>query len=242
MLNFETRNLIEWIRRVSWWYDHQQEGHLSSELIHVYNAEHFGESLAKSGGKRDPGKIDTIVAHVTGVRGGFGAMKKNVARLAQEYPKQFERLTAKQRAVAERFHFQTPYHTVGMRDCFVMHNRDYNLRTYHAGPHGNAFSSVCLMDCHPDEVLTVREVFTARKALAASFYKLKGFGNTGRRIRVITHAQVASKRRRGNDPGEFMYQNVIIPVCEYPEFKGQLYYDPYYSAGQGEDVTRWLPK
>jgi hypothetical protein len=228
------RSLTERLLKASWWYESgaPETAWYDGKPIPTYNLDVMGPSNAKASDiLRNPAKINTIVVHVTGVRGGFGVSKSRVKHWeSADPPRGLEQLSAKSLALAERFRFNVPYHTVGTRRGMVFQSRDMRQRTYHAGPHGNAYVGCCLMDCHPNEDLSVTDIITAKAALYDCYLELTSFGDPRREITVIAHAQVASPARRGNDPGAQMWRKVVRPVCEQVP---SLTADEYFTAGKG---------
>lgn len=233
------RSLTERLLKLSWWYESgaPETAWYDGKPIPTYNLDVMGPSTAKAADSlRDPADINTIVVHVTGVRGGFGVSKSRVKHWqSADPPSGLEGLSAKSLALAERFHFNVPYHTVGTRRGFVLQSRDMHQRTWHAGPHGNDYVGCCLMDCHPAEKLSATDILTARAALYDCWLQLTDYGDPKREVRVIAHAQVSDPRRRGNDPGATMWQQVVRPVCnEVPT----LTTDEFFTAGKGR-VIQW---
>jgi len=238
-MSFRMRSMYERLLKLSWWYRAGEPNvqWYDGKPIPTYNLESMGPSAKKAAaGRRNPADISTIVVHVTGVRGGFGVSKSRVRHWESASPPSgLERLSPESLALAERFRFNVPYHTVGTRRGMVFQSRNMAQRTYHAGPYGNAYVGCCLMDCHPDEKLSVTDFITAKAALYDCYLDLTSYGDPRRGVSVIAHSQVASPARRGNDPGAQMWQKVVRPVCEQVP---ALTADEFFTAGKGR-VIQW---
>lgn len=184
---------------------------------------------------RDPSQVDTIVAHVTGVRGGFGVVSRRVTHWQAEAA--LRGLDPRDLARFERIR-GTPYHGLGLRTLHALRNRDLAQRSYHGGPAGNHGVGFAL-DMHPDEEMSEEFAQTGRFALIDLAWRLQDAGAKPP-FRIIAHRQVEPPNRRGNDPGARPWRHVFLPAAtEHPDL---LWLDLDHAANGGLPIPRsWDP-
>jgi hypothetical protein len=205
---------------------------------------------------RSEANLDTIVAHVTAVRGGFGVAKKRLAywrkflesgtlilnngdtgnlgfRLYLDVTKNAKSIEDACRVLAlcERFK-NTPYHTLASRVVGTVRNHPLFRYSHHAGK-GN-FGVGFGIDCAPDEDLSEDFIEIGQNALLNTILSIQEH-SVMPRIRILPHRAFSANRT--GDPGARIWQRVICPVVEATE---GVYIDYEAKYGSGLPVpTTW---
>ncbi len=198
----------------------------------------------RSPGIRDVSKLDTIVGHVTDVRGGFGVQKwgpdgwrtwekrlhsGGTPGMPGERLSLLEDLKvalgdisdhemAKALALCSRY-AQTPYHYIASRKLGVVQNRPLEHRTWAANA-GNVGVSIAV-DCHHREVISEDLAAIGMSALYCLIDDLDIEG--ARALRYTVHGQW--KRSRWNDTHEEAHLKVFKPEIERLDSLNGLGYD-----------------
>lgn len=177
---------------------------------------------------------NTIVVHITAVRGGFGVSRRAVKRwrdaletrslglptgllcqlqvaglVSSTQPRAFDPdALAHRLALWERYR-STPYHMIAAPNGDAVANRDLCQRTYHgnAGNYGVGFA----VDCGPGEALSEMFVSTAQHALRKLVLRMSIRAGNMPEVRIVSHRQYSASRRQ--DPGAEVWRQVVLPVA-----------------------------
>lgn len=183
---------------------------------------------------RNLDELDLIVAHVTGVRSGFGVMKAAVQRWRKSldaglgaYPLLRAQLEvagalddlddlARRLATWERYR-ETPYHQIGSQIGDVLANRDIGQVSWHGNGDAKQGGNVGVgfaLDCHPAEMIGEWLVATGHASLKVLAGRVLKVSAKARRdgIRVAPHR--AFSKDRGIDTDAVVWRKVILPVVE----------------------------
>lgn len=218
------------------------------------------ENRKRLAGERDVSQIDTIVGHVTDVRGGFGVQKWGpdgwhtwakrlrsgdvpglegeplslVEDLQDELGPVSDDELARALALCSRY-AQTPYHYITSQRLGGIRNRPLSHRTYAAGA-GNGGVSMAL-DCHHREAVSKAFAAAGRKAFRALFYDMLGhLRPADEAIRYTVHGQWS--RQRWNDTHREAHLAVYKPAVLELQAEGEaIYIDYEHSADGGRPLT-----
>ena len=209
------------------------------------------ENRKRSKAERDPRAIDTLVGHVTDVRGGFGVQKWGpdgwktwAKRLESDAPTRLvegledalapthDEEVARALALCSRY-AQTPYHALTSQKLGQMWNRPLHHRTYAAGA-GNGGVSMAL-DCHHREPISEAFARAGRSMVRTTLDRLRIAGNT-KRLRYTVHGQWS--RQRWNDTHREVHLAVYKPAILELQAEGEaIYIDYEHSADGGRPLT-----
>ena len=191
-------------------------------------------------GFRDESRVNTVVTHVTAVRGGFGPGSSRMQKWQEELdqdtvdPSLLRQLKdfppedkAHLLALWERYS-GLPYHWMAVPGIksHVIHNLFPSVYSYHAGI-GNKYSVGWALDCQYDEVLPDHLVEAAKVSLKRCIQEVRSACQGT--VFVQAHRQHSSMR--GNDPGPIVWSRVVVPVVEEIPY-AQIRYDLSEGAGK----------
>lgn len=169
---------------------------------------------------RNMSELDTIVVHVTGVRGGFGVTSKRVRELQKQLGstthESINRI-AQRIALHERYK-GTPYHQIGAANGDVVRNHPLERRSWHANAAN--FAVGCAFDCANNETLDLWQIDTFRKALGDLYWRvcLESPRAWADGVRIIPHRCSNADRRKDTDVT--IWREVVLPlVAETPSLR-----------------------
>lgn len=220
---------------------------IDRNLFPIIDLTFLPPNTKKVKGHRNESSVNTVVTHVTAVRGGFGPgssrMKKwqllldknqvnpALAKQLNNFPKEDHALLL---SLWERYS-QLPYHWLGVQAVkgHIIHNLFPSVYSYHAGI-GNRNSVGWAMDCQYDEELSEGFVGAGQEALRRCIQEVRSVCNGT----VFIQAHRNYSDQRTNDPGHNVWSQVIEPVVkEIPYAKIQ--YD--LAKGSGKAIPdAWL--
>lgn len=254
--NFLTlRNTAEQLRRLTRLVDEAPQASddrlRSADFIHLPASLVRPENRKRSKVERDPRAIDTLVGHVTDVRGGFGVQKWGpdgwktwAKRLESDAPTRLvegledalapthDEEVARALALCSRY-AQTPYHALASQKLGEMLNRPLRHRTYAAGA-GNGGVSMA-MDCHHREPISEAFAQAGRNMVRGVVRELRATGNS-KRLRYTVHGQWS--RQRWNDTHREAHLAVYKPAILELQAEGEAVYIDYeHSADGGRPLT-----
>lgn len=163
--------------------------------------------LKASSRSRDPSKLDTVVLHITAVKGGFGVTSRQITAAGGADEALFLRWR------------DTPYHGIVGQKHSVW-NRRFSQRSYHgnAGNYGVGMAIDIGAGESPSEEIVER----------AQHMLLEFAGRLAGRFTKVTAHRCFSKSRLA-DPGAEVWQRVVTPllkqgalVCRYETCDGGL--------------------
>lgn len=259
--NFLTlRNTAEQLRRLTRLVDEAPQASddrlRSADFIHLPASLVRPENRKRSKVERDPRAIDTLVGHVTDVRGGFGVQKwgpdgwktwakalmngdvSNTLRgdlhieIGGEGGGVPDDEMARALALCSRY-AQTPYHALASPKLGEIANRPFEHRTYAAGA-GNGGVSMA-MDCRHRESISEAFAQAGRNMVRGVVRELRATGNT-KRLRYTVHGQWS--RQRWNDTHREAHLAVYKPAILELQAEGEaIYIDYEHSADGGRPLT-----
>lgn len=195
-------------------------------------------------------KLDTIVVHITAVRGGYGVSRRRVAfweqvlmgtkkppsrfpvELLEVLPLGTLKDQASRLALWERYR-NAPYHQIGAGNGDSIANHSLRRYSWHAGK-GN-FGVGWALDAGPNQALDSWMVDTGQASLATLAHRIDP--TYQRPIRVVPHRCFTSGRVRDTNPT--VWREVVKPVVEQTP---NLWIDYEMRRGTGRPVPRsWDP-
>lgn len=121
-----------------------------------------------------------------------------------------------------------PYHWIASRDTIIQ-NDCVQLRSAHAGPHGNDGVGVAV-DIGRAEIMSSVQLSVAKTTLAMAIEDL--FRLLDVPIRVTAHRNFSEDR--GPDPGPHVWRDAVIPVVA--RFSDRALIDPAFAHGDGRPI------
>lgn len=216
------------------------------------------ENVKRYPGVRDVGKIDTIVGHVTDVRGGFGVQRwgpdgwqtwakrlqggdipeldGEPLSLLEDIKTEFGTLSdddlARTLALCSRY-AQTPYHRITSRNLGEVENRPLEHKTW--ASNGGNIGVSCAVDCHHGEEVSAAVAEAGRNMLFMLHNDLLEQGGE-RPIRYTVHGQW--RRSRWNDTHRRTHLAIFKPVIlEMRRYGHDIYIDYEHHADGGRPLT-----
>lgn len=158
--------------------------------------------------KHSPGETDTMVVHVTGVRGGFGVAKYQERAFISDPDPVLDSMgyDAYHQALFQRYR-DTPYHYIVTQCGTLVKNRPLSQWSWHAN--GGNYGVGIAFDCDWNEQLSSGEVDAFRNAFAIALDIFSSWTGPGVKIKVASHRQFS--KNRAMDPGPQIWQNVVLP-------------------------------